>query len=369
MISCSAWQPLNKNVHNNSISHLHFIGSYVIPYNFKFDGTTVGGLSGIDYNPARREYYMISDDRSEFNPARFYTAKIFFSSNKINSVQFTKVTFLRQANGKTYPNSKTDPFHTPDPEALRYDKANHTMIWSSEGERVVRPGDTVLEDPAITEIAPGGNFKYSFGIPPQLHMTSGNYGPRQNLVFEGVAFANHDSILYVSVENPLYQDGPRASLKKASTYNRILKYNLITRKPVAQYAYLLDPVAHAPLIPNSFMINGISDIMSIGPDELLTIERSFSLGVRNFSIRLYLTNLRGATNISKINSLIQDPPAHPAEKKLLLNMDSLGVYIDNIEGVTFGPDLPNGHRTLLFIADNNFSFLQQSQVLLFEVIP
>ena len=49
-------------------------------------------------------------------------------------------------------------------------------------------------------------------------------------------------------------------------------------------------------------------------------------------------------------------------------MDDLGIYIDNIEGVTFGPTLPNGHQTLLFVADNNFNPLEQSQLLLFEVI-
>ena len=58
----------------------------------------------------------------------------------------------------------------------------------------------------------------------------------------------------------------------------------------------------------------------------------------------------------------------PASKKLLLNMDALGIYTDNIEGVTFGPTLPNGHRTLLFVADNNFNFVEKSQLLLFEVI-
>jgi hypothetical protein len=45
----------------------------------------------------------------------------------------------------------------------------------------------------------------------------------------------------------------------------------------------------------------------------------------------------------------------PATKKLLLNLDDLGIYIDNIEGVTFGPVLPNGHKTLGMVADNNFN--------------
>lgn len=48
-------------------------------------------------------------------------------------------------------------------------------------------------------------------------------------------------------------------------------------------------------------------------------------------------------------------------------MDSLGVFTDNIEGVCWGPKLPNGKRSLIFVSDNNFSPLQQTQLLLFEV--
>lgn len=48
-------------------------------------------------------------------------------------------------------------------------------------------------------------------------------------------------------------------------------------------------------------------------------------------------------------------------------MDELGIYVDNIEGVTFGPLLPNGNKTLLLVADNNFNPIQKSQVLLFEI--
>jgi hypothetical protein len=35
------------------------------------------------------------------------------------------------------------------------------------------------------------------------------------------------------------------------------------------------------------------------------------------------------------------------DKKLLLNMDDLDMLMDNIEGVTFGPTLPNGRRSLV----------------------
>ena len=54
-----------------------------MPHGFLFDDTTVGGLSGISYDAGRQLYYVISDDRSAKNPARFYTVRITFPDNKL----------------------------------------------------------------------------------------------------------------------------------------------------------------------------------------------------------------------------------------------------------------------------------------------
>ena len=43
--------------------------------------------------------------------------------------------------------------------------------------------------------------------------------------------------------------------------------------------------------------------------------------------------------------------------------DDLGIPIDNIEGMTFGPNLPDGRRTLVIVSDNNFSAGQFTQLI------
>ena len=343
------------------------MGGYEVPYNQQYRGTTLGGLSGIDYDPKTKQYYLICDDRSQINPARFYTAKINFTQQGISNIEFVNVTTLLQLNGKAYPNKKTDPAHTPDPEALRYDPLLEKFIWTSEGERITKKDTTVIEQPAITLINKDGSYIDTFPLAPQTVMHAEQFGPRQNGVFEGLAFADNFKTMYISVEEPLYQDGPRAGLQPSDAYTRIIKYNMATKKPVAQYAYLLEPVAHAPKPANEFIINGIPDILSIGKNKLLVIERSFSTGTPACTIRLYITDLSEATNVAVITSLTEQHFKNPAPKKLLLNMDDLGIYIDNIEGVTFGPNLPNGHKTLIFVSDNNFDAKQKTQFLLFEV--
>ncbi len=342
------------------------MSEYDIPNGRQFKGTTIGGLSGIDYDSRSGVYYIISDDRSAINPARFYVARISLNENRIDSIEFIDVRDLLQRDGKPYPNSKQDPLHTPDPEGIRYNAAKDELVWTSEGERIVRPGNSVLEDPSVIAIDRNGNYKDSFTLPPNMHMRATENGPRQNGVFEGISFTNDYRYLFVNVEEPIYEDGPRAGLNDSTALIRIIKFDAAKRIPVAQYFYRIEAVAYPPTPANSFKINGVPDLLWIGNNRLIVTERSFSTGRLPCTIKVFIASLKSATDLMAAGFTQE---IRPASKKLLLNMDELGRYTDNIEGVTFGPDLPNGHRTLLFVSDDNFSPLQKTQFLLFEVIP
>ncbi len=368
LVSCSTLKKTTLSTDIVKISTLHFLGEQDVPYNLSFNNTTVGGLSGIDYDPSNKIYYLISDDRSEFNPARFYTATITFTKKGIDSIHFIGVKYLLQSNGKVYPNNKQDRYHTPDPEAMRYNPYSKQLVWSSEGERIVKGKDTVLENPAIIMISTAGKYIDSFTMPPNLMMQASEKGPRQNGVLEGLTFAENYKTLFVNVEEPLYEDGPRADVIENNAYIRILKFNVASKKNTAQFAYKLDPIAYPANPLNRFKINGIPDILSLGNNKLLVIERSFSTGRLPCTIKVFITDLDNATDVTNIPLKNATGKYTPATKKLLLNMDDLGIYTDNIEGVTFGPTLPNGNKTLLFIADNNFIGIEKTQLLLFEVI-
>jgi hypothetical protein len=365
LISFAVNRDLEKS---DSIRRLKFLSAYSIPFNKQFQNTTIGGLSGIDYNPQKKEYYFISDDRSYINPARFYKADIVIKNDKIDSVVFLQTFFLKDAHGNFYPNSQHDPSHTPDPEALRFDVKNKTFIWSSEGERIVNSKSMILENPAVTQIDLEGNFIDTFQLPFQLRMTAKDFGPRQNGVFEGLTFTDDYRTLFVSVEEPLYQDGPPAGTGDSTGIVRFIKWDMGTKKTVAEYAYKIDPVAYAPIVPSAFKINGISDILSVGKNKFLVIERSYSTGRLSCTIKVFLADITNAENIDHLASLKNKSNIKMISKKLLLNMDDLGIYIDNIEGVTFGPILSNGKRSLIFIADNNFNPLAKNQFLLFQLI-
>ncbi len=365
LYSCTATKKIIQT--NANINSLKYINSFVVPFNLNYKNTTVGGLSGIDYDAKNDWYYMISDDRSDKNPARFYKAKIYISQEGIDSLAFIDVENMLQPDGKVYPNSLQNRFKTPDPEAMRYNPVKDYLVWSSEGERIVKANDTVLTDPTVIIIRRDGKYVDSFALPAIMRMSAIEKGPRRNGVFEGLTFADNYKTLYVNVEEPLYEDGPRADIVENDAFIRIIKFDEKNKNSVAQYAYKLAPIAYAPKPENEFKINGVPDIMNLGNNKLMVIERSFSTGRLACTIRVFIADLNGATDISSI-TLKDNHSFVPAKKSLLLNMDDLGIYIDNIEGVTFGPVLPNGHKTLLFIADNNFTVLEKAQVLLFEII-
>lgn len=350
-----------------SISSMRLLGQYIIPYNFSYKSTTVGGLSGIDYDAGSGQYYLISDDRSDRNPARFYTAKIFISEKGIDNIQFTGMRYLLQPDGKPYPDNKQDRLNVPDPESIRYNPNSDMLTWSSEGDRNIKAKDTVLIDPAINIISKNGAYSGTFALPGNLRMQATEYGPRRNGVLEGMSFADDYKTLFVNVEEPLYDDGPRADSIFNNAYIRIYRFDVKSRTCVAQYAYPLSPIAHPSVPANGFKLNGVSEILSIGGNKMLVVERSYSTGMITSTIRVYTADLSEATDISNVR-LKGNTGFRPTSKKLLLNMDELGIQTDNIEGVTFGPILPNGHKTLLFVSDNNFVPTQKQQFLLFEVL-
>ncbi|HRE65025.1 MAG TPA: hypothetical protein PKU77_14650, partial [Ferruginibacter sp.] len=50
--ACTSSKTVLSKQNINSISSIKFLDEYVIPHNFQYQNTIIGGLSGIDYNPA-----------------------------------------------------------------------------------------------------------------------------------------------------------------------------------------------------------------------------------------------------------------------------------------------------------------------------
>ncbi len=143
---------------------LNYIGQQIVASGTTFQGTTVGGLSGIDFDAATGSYHAISDDRSGINAARFYNLSLnlnqFVRSATPGSagVAFNSVTTLQTPSGTAFaPN-------TVDPEGIRYNATTQTLVWSNEGQRSAAG----LQNPTVREMRLDGSHVREFGVPAAL---------------------------------------------------------------------------------------------------------------------------------------------------------------------------------------------------------
>ena len=346
----------------------------------KINGVDVplGGLSGVAYDPTSKIYYAISDDRSQFGPARFYNFTLDPNTLATTGVNFTGVTALKDAAGNPF------ALNSLDPEGIAL-SGNGTIFVSSEGE--VNPAAGRVTNPFIKEfsIATGQEVR-SLIVPtkflPKVQDTNGNgivdagdtqtAGVRNNAAFESLTISPDRRTLYTATENSLFQDGTIATTT-TGTNSRIVQYNLATGLAEKEYIYQTDRVAVTPTPATAFATNGLVDLLAIdNRGTMLALERSFSTGApgTGTTIKIYEISLPGASDISSIDSLASLTPVQlaalqPVQKRLLLNLDALELPtgLDNIEGLAFGAKLADGRQSIVLVSDNNFSPTQFTQIL------
>ncbi|MER5388043.1 esterase-like activity of phytase family protein [Saccharopolyspora sp. NPDC002686] len=321
---------------------VELVGETTLPHAMQFEGTTVGGLSGLDYDPRTGEWVLISDDRSDKQPARIYTGRFDGSEFRLTG---TKP--LLRPDGTTYPKG------TVDPEDVRWDPWTGEIWWTSEGERAQQ-----LIDPTIRRASADGAFTGDLPIPDNLRMRP-ETGPKQNEVLEGLTLADGGTRVVTAMEGPLVQDGESPTTE----HGALSRISVQSRggHVLGQYAYPLDPVfAESPT--GGFSNNGVSAVLADRGGQYLVMERSFVTGVGN-SIRIYRVDLRGATDVRDVDSLT-GANVRPLRKELLVDLSDLDLStIDNVEGMTWGPRLPDGRRTLTLVSDDNFSPAQTTQLI------
>jgi len=336
---------------------LQFLGQAIVPTGTTFAGTTVGGLSSISYDASRGAYYALSDDPSQFQPARFYSLGIDLADGHLDNgdVTFTRVTTLQAPGGGPYA-----PFSL-DPEGLTLTKDGE-LIVTSEG--IANSGVA----PFVRRYSLGGAFLGDLPVPNAFLPTSATHGVRQNLAFEAAAVAPNGRHLYVGMEGALAQDGPAATVSNGST-SRILRYNLASGRLERQDVYVDDRVAEPPVPATNFSVNGLVELLPFNDEYMLAMERSFSVGAPGTgnTIKLYYVSFTRTTNVDGVDSIAGIGRLQTAQKTLLLDLRTLGIPLDNVEGMTLGPQLPDGRQSLVLVSDNNFAASQFTQFLLFAL--
>ena len=343
-----------------TVAGVEFLGEVVIPTGTLFEGTEIGGLSSITFDSGRGVYYALSDDQGNMpsgDPVRYYTVAINLADGTLDNgdVTFVNVTQM-------YENKKT-PFAPGglDPEGLVLGREGY-LFMSSEGNTLADP----IIDPFIRRYNRNGRVTASLPIPDKYIPNGVDKGVRFNLSFESLNLTPDGRNLVTAGEGALFQDGPASSFTNGSL-TRVLVYDLSHRSPIAEYVYELGPWAEPSAI---FGVNGIAEVLPIdNVGTMLVMERSFSVGGvlgggTGNVIVIKEASTQGATDVLSVNALYEGGspiPFTPMSQREVFAFDDLGIPIDNIEGMTFGPPLPDGRQTLVIVSDNNFAATQFTQ--------
>jgi hypothetical protein len=334
---------------------LAFRGEQSLPPGGTFAGTTVGGLSSVTYDARRDVYYALSDDQAG---ARFYTLRLRVGDGTLDAgdVEIVAVTTLLGPDGQPFPAGSLDP------EGLTLTRAR-TLVVTSEG--FAQPGKEI--DPFVREFSLSGAQLRKLELPGAFSPVVGSHGVRNNLGLESAAVTPNGRFLWTGAENALVQDGPAATLADGSPA-RLLRHDLRTGEVTRQYVYETEPVAEPPDPAGSFTVNGLVELLPLNNQFLLSMERSFSVGAGN-RVQLYRVAVPGATDVDGLDDIGDARRLRPVDKDLLLDLETLGLTLDNLEGMTLGPRLPDGSRALVLVSDDNFSAGQVTQLLLFALTP
>jgi hypothetical protein len=229
-----------------------------------------------------------------------------------------------------------------------------------EGVRVAHDGHLFVSDeygPFVLEFDRSGKLMNRLPVPTDFSIDhpsadkkaeiEGNKRGRvTNKGFEGLAIAPDGSRLYALLEAPLIQDHGKKGVNC-----RLLEIDLAT-KETRQLVVPLDEPKHC-----------FNELLAIDDHRFLAIERDTETGADARSKRIIEVDIQGASDVSLLPTLPESglkKDVVAAKKKPFLDMldPKFGLagagFPEKIEGLAFGPDLPDGRHILIVTSDNDF---------------
>ncbi|MCC3499556.1 MULTISPECIES: esterase-like activity of phytase family protein [unclassified Microcoleus] len=343
---------------------LGFLGEYQLP-KINFEGSPVGGLSGITYDAKgisgvtskAYRFYALSDDKSENGEARFYSLRLDLKSSDPANISLEKVsvegvTSLKKADGETF------LWGSINPEGIALSPRNSVFVASEASPPFVGEFD-------LTTGKLRGNLPIPKRYIPDTNDEQQQQGVQKSLGFESLSIdpetfspGGLDPFrLFAATAAPLIQDLDPEQASKL----RLLHYIIVDKTPqlVSENLYQLDEV---PMT----VLNGLTELVTIGGGQFLSLERSF--GISGYGAKIYQVAVGAATDTSRIESFKgQLGMVEPVRKKLLLDLNELGIPLYNLEGMTLGPRLPDGSQSVVLVSDDNFEEAQKTQFILLSL--
>ena len=327
-------------------------------------GLQFGGISGLAATAGGAELLGISDDRTGLRVYRFRISGE-GQGFRVETIDQIPLDSVSSGLGQI------------DPEAIAI-LPNANLLITSDGVGNTEP----RVPPALVEYTRHGAFVRA--LPVRDRFVPNLTGPlekgvRANVGFESLTLVPGGQRFYTAVESSLVQDGELTTFERGAPA-RILEYvrEGDSYAPGREFVYMVEPI-HRPSFQPGRFDNGLVELLALGGEELLALERSFVEEAGNTGrdmnrIRLFRISLAGATDVSSIDSLKDMTGVAAVSKKLVLDLSDvaglspdLAPGLDNFEGLAFGPPLPDGRPTLIIVSDDNFNETQRTWFLQFAI--
>ncbi len=326
---------------------LRLIGERHLEPREEFLGTRIGGISGIDFEPSWNEggtLVILSDDPGRYAPARAYLGQIELAEDRIVGLDWSYLLRLTWASGELIEGAGLDP------EGIRIMMHEGTfgepsLMWVSEGTAVM-DGKGDPGAPRIYEMCSAATRMDEWPAPDSHVASAPGVGVKTNRSWESIAMVGHE-LAVVATEEPLQQDGTGedgVGWVRLSTYS----FARANTGPQAQVVYPLGPTPEGIAVGNT----GLTDLLGLADGRLLSLERTFT-PTGSFQVDLFVVDPAGATDVLGFGSL-HDAEFTPAAKTHIATLNDLAPTVLNVEGVSFGPTLDDGTRTLLLVSDSDF---------------
>lgn len=316
-----------------------------------------GQGSAIDYTGSGSRYVLLPD-RGPSDGATDYRCR----------VQMVDIVVVRAAAGWRVDANLASTVLLIDAQGIPYIGKSSALATrlDPEGIRIWSDGTFFVSDeygPCILRFGASGRQTGRADVPdrfriaspngdPKKELTSNTRGRQPNRGMEGLAITPGGEFLVGIMQSPLIQDGALdAGGKRAGRNVRVLRINIQTNK-ASEFVYQLADPSY-----------GISEILAVNDHEFLVIERDGNSGSRDSYKRIIRFDLEGATDVSQVQALPADTlPSgiNPGRKSLFIDLLDPANGLagsempEKLEGLAFGPNLPDGRRLLLITSDNDF---------------
>jgi hypothetical protein len=328
--------------------------------------------------------YLILPDRGPRDGGTAYRCRFHLATIAPDSADpaagwtftLTKTVMLRDEHGRPFIGS-SGAYRPSGPS-----DGSSDMRLDPEGVRVASDGTIWIADeygPNLLAFSPEGTLQRRYPVPARYHpavrdgLEAGELPPlntkgrQPNRGFEGLALTPSGSLL-AFLQGPLLQDG---ALDEANErIGRFLRVLNIPTDPAAKPVEWIYPLRSPQFSTN--------ELLAIDDHRFLAIERDNKAGDQAKSKRITLvdfTNASDASGVDELPSLKPPPDLAPGivttlidllDERFNLNTAALPIPA-KIEGLTFGPDLPDGRRTLLVTTDNDFKPNEPSLIWIFAI--